>query len=173
MSLNAPQLTAASSSLGGDSHLGNAQETTSQQAKMFLRVDKLQFEQPVPEEANPNAAAAVQDLMGGKFGEISTLMNYMFQSFNFRNRENLKPYYDLIANITAEELGHVELISARSVHCRLAPTPSCPKRPSIQPAHGSRHFKTCATCSTSFLAGWVRCRRTRAASRGRAIIRNP
>ena len=57
LSLNAPQLTAASSSLGGDSHLENAQETTSQQAKIFLRVDKLQFEQPVPEEANPNAAA--------------------------------------------------------------------------------------------------------------------
>ena len=60
---------------------------------MFLRVDKLRFEQPVPEEANPNAAADVQELMGGKFGEISTLMNYMFQSFNFRNRENLNPYH--------------------------------------------------------------------------------
>ena len=93
LSLNAPQLTAASSSLGGDSHLENAQEATSQQAKMFLRVDKLRFEQPVPEEANPNAAADVQELMGGKFGEISTLMNHMFQSSNFRNRENLNPYH--------------------------------------------------------------------------------
>jgi Mn-containing catalase len=79
---------------------------------MFLRVDKLQFELPMPEEANPNAAAAVQELLGGKFGEMSTLMNYMYQSFNFRNREALKPYYDVIANITAEELGHVELVSA-------------------------------------------------------------
>ena len=32
---------------------------------MFLRVDKLQFELPAPEEANPNAAAAVQELLGG------------------------------------------------------------------------------------------------------------
>jgi Mn-containing catalase len=79
---------------------------------MFLRVDKLQFELPAPEEANPQAASTVQELMGGKFGEMSTLMNYMHQSFNFRNREALKPYYDLIANITAEELGHVELVSA-------------------------------------------------------------
>jgi Mn-containing catalase len=79
---------------------------------MFLRVDKLQFELPVPEEANPNAAASVQELLGGKFGEMSTLMNYMYQSFNFRNQKALKPFYDLIANITAEELGHVELVSA-------------------------------------------------------------
>ena len=79
---------------------------------MFLRIDKLQFELPVPEARDPNAAAAVQELMGGKFGEMSTLMNYMFQSFNFRNKAPLKPYYDLIANITAEELGHVELVAA-------------------------------------------------------------
>lgn len=43
---------------------------------------------------------------------MSTLMNYMYQSFNFRGREKLKPYYDLIANIAAEELGHIELVAA-------------------------------------------------------------
>jgi Mn-containing catalase len=90
---------------------------------MFLRVDKLQFELPVPEEANPNAAAAVQELLGGKFGEMSTLMNYMYQSFNFRNREALKPYYDVIANITAEELGHVELVSATINSLLTGPNP--------------------------------------------------
>lgn len=103
---------------------------------MFLRVDKLQFELPVPEEANPNAAAAVQELMGGKFGEMSTLMNYMFQSFNFRNRENLKPYYDLIANITAEELGHVELVSATINSLMTGPNPvarETPIDPSSEP----------------------------------------
>ena len=90
---------------------------------MFLRVDKLQFELPAPEEANPNAAAAVQELLGGKFGEMSTLMNYMYQSFNFRNKEALKPYYDLIANITAEELGHVELVSATINSLLIGPNP--------------------------------------------------
>src|SRR5690606_40152250 len=34
------------------------------------------------------------------------------QSFNFRGREKLKPYYDLIANIATEELGHIELVAA-------------------------------------------------------------
>ena len=51
---------------------------------MFLRIDKLQVEMPAPTEPDPNAAAAVQELLGGRFGEMSTLMNYMYQSFNFR-----------------------------------------------------------------------------------------
>jgi Mn-containing catalase len=50
--------------------------------------------------------------MGGRFGEMSTLMNYTFQSFNFRGRDRAKPYYDLVSNISAEEYGHVELVSA-------------------------------------------------------------
>ena len=79
---------------------------------MFLRIDKLQVELPQPTEADPNAAASVQELLGGRFGEMSTLMNYMYQSFNFRGRDKLKPYYDLIANIATEELGHIELVSA-------------------------------------------------------------
>jgi Mn-containing catalase len=53
----------------------------------------------------------VQELLGGKYGELSTLMNYTFQSFNFRGRAQLRPYYDLIANIAAEEYGHIELVS--------------------------------------------------------------
>jgi Mn-containing catalase len=50
--------------------------------------------------------------MGGRFGEMSTLMNYTFQSFNFRNRQGARPFYDLIANIAAEEYGHIELVAA-------------------------------------------------------------
>jgi Mn-containing catalase len=49
--------------------------------------------------------------MGGKYGEMSTLNNYMFQSFNFRGKKKLKPFYDVIASITAEEFGHVELVA--------------------------------------------------------------
>ena len=53
----------------------------------------------------------MQELLGGKFGEMSTLMNYTFQSFNFRGRDEMRPFYDLIANIAAEEYGHIELVS--------------------------------------------------------------
>lgn len=78
---------------------------------MFKRINKLQIELPVPDHPDPNAAAAVQELLGGRFGEMSTLNNYLFQSFNFRQKKKLKPFYDLIASITAEEVGHVELVS--------------------------------------------------------------
>ena len=78
---------------------------------MFLRIDKLQAELPPPKRRDPNAAAALQELLGGKYGEMSTLGNYMFQSFNFRSKSKLRPFYSLVAAITAEELGHVELVS--------------------------------------------------------------
>jgi Mn-containing catalase len=35
----------------------------------------------------------------------------MFQSFNFRSRSKLGPFYSLVAAITTKELGHVELVS--------------------------------------------------------------
>ena len=53
---------------------------------MFMKLDKLQAELPEPKKPEPNAAAALQELLGGKYGEMSTLGNYMFQSFNFRNK---------------------------------------------------------------------------------------
>jgi Mn-containing catalase len=75
------------------------------------RFDKLAVELPVPTNASPNDASAVQELLGGKFGEMSTLMNYTFQSFNFRGRKEMRPFYDLVANIAAEEFGHIEVLS--------------------------------------------------------------
>ncbi|WP_067840947.1 manganese catalase family protein [Amphibacillus sediminis] len=78
---------------------------------MFKRENRLLIPLPIPEHGDPNAAAAVQELLGGKFGEMSTLNNYMYQSFNFRSKDKLKPFYDLVASITAEEFGHVELVA--------------------------------------------------------------
>lgn len=100
---------------------------------MFLRIDKLQFELPLPKEANPNGAATVQELMGGRFGEMSTLMNYMTQSFNFRGKTTLAPYYELIANIAAEELGHIELVAATINALLAGPEPVDQEAP-IDPA---------------------------------------
>ena len=78
---------------------------------MFSRVDKLLTELPEPKHPDPNAAAALQELLGGKYGEMSTLNNYLFQSTSFRSKAKLRPFYDLVASITAEEIGHVELVS--------------------------------------------------------------
>jgi Mn-containing catalase len=72
---------------------------------------------------------------------MSTLGNYMFQSFNFRSKSKLKPFYELVAAITAEELGHVELVSngvamlnngpdsARTTRATAATSPCPPLRP--------------------------------------------
>jgi Mn-containing catalase len=42
---------------------------------------------------------------------MSTFMNYTYQSFNFRNRQGARPFYDLLASIAAEEFGHIELVA--------------------------------------------------------------
>jgi Mn-containing catalase len=79
---------------------------------MILRIDRLATKLPPPSDPDPAGAQAVQELLGGRFGEMSTLMNYTYQSFNFRNRQGARPFYDLIANIAAEEFGHIEVVAA-------------------------------------------------------------
>ena len=78
---------------------------------MFMRIDKLLIDLPQPKKQAPNAGAALSEMLGGKYGEMSTLNNYMFQSFNFRSKKKLRPFYEIVASITAEEMGHVELVS--------------------------------------------------------------
>ena len=63
----------------------------------------------VPDEPDPSAANALQEGLGGQFGEMRTMMQYLFQSFNFRG--DGVPYHDLIQGIGIEEISHVELIS--------------------------------------------------------------
>ena len=42
---------------------------------------------------------------------FATLDDYMYQSFNFRSKSKLRAIYDVVASITAEEVGHVELVA--------------------------------------------------------------
>ncbi|KQQ94298.1 catalase [Leifsonia sp. Leaf325] len=61
------------------------------------------------DEPDPAAANALQEGLGGQFGEMRTMMQYLFQSINFRGAA-AKPYRDLIQGIGTEEISHVELI---------------------------------------------------------------
>jgi Mn-containing catalase len=62
----------------------------------------------VPDKPDPAAAKVLQEALGGRFGEMRTLMQFSFQSANFRGKA--KPYRDLIRGIFLEELSHVELV---------------------------------------------------------------
>jgi Mn-containing catalase len=61
------------------------------------------------DEPDPAAANALQEGLGGQFGEMRTMMQYLFQAMNFRGAA-AKPYRDLIQGIGTEEISHVELI---------------------------------------------------------------
>lgn len=75
---------------------------------MFISVAKLANDLPKDKPDNL-AANALQEGLGGQFGEMRTMMQYLFQNFNFRGKA--KPYQDLIKSVAVEEIGHVELIS--------------------------------------------------------------
>src|SRR5688572_7219277 len=75
---------------------------------MFYHVQSL-INEIVPDEPDPSAANALQEGLGGQFGEMRTMMQYLFQSFNFRG--DGVPYLDLIQGVGIEEISHVELIS--------------------------------------------------------------
>ncbi len=75
---------------------------------MFYHVQSL-INEIVPDEPDPSAANALQEGLGGQFGEMRTMMQYLFQSFNFRG--NGIPYLDLIQGVGVEEISHVELIT--------------------------------------------------------------
>ena len=75
---------------------------------MYLHVQRL-INEIVPDEPDPAAANALQEGLGGQFGEMRTMMQYLFQSINFRGPK-AKPYRDLLQGIGTEEISHVELI---------------------------------------------------------------
>lgn len=75
---------------------------------MFYHVQNL-INPIVDDQPDPAAANVLQEGLGGQFGEMRTMMQYLFQSFNFRG--DGIPYLDLIQGIGIEEISHVELIT--------------------------------------------------------------
>lgn len=62
----------------------------------------------VPDKPDPAAAKVIQEILGGHYGEMRTMMQYFFQSNNFRGKEI--QYRDLIRGVFLEEIAHVELV---------------------------------------------------------------
>jgi Mn-containing catalase len=75
---------------------------------VYLHVQKL-IHEIAADEPDPAAANALQEGLGGQFGEMRTMMQYLFQAMNFRGPK-AKPYKDLLQGIGTEEISHVELI---------------------------------------------------------------
>ncbi|MFJ4027314.1 manganese catalase family protein [Paenarthrobacter sp. NPDC089989] len=76
---------------------------------MYLHTQLL-INEIAADEPDPAAANALQEGLGGQFGEMRTMMQYLFQSMNFRGDAASKPYKDLLQGIGTEEISHVELI---------------------------------------------------------------
>jgi Mn-containing catalase len=62
----------------------------------------------VPDKPDPEAARVLQEILDGHFGEMRTMMQYFFQSSNFRVKET--QYRDLLRSVFLEEIAHVELV---------------------------------------------------------------
>ena len=75
---------------------------------MYLHVQRL-INEIEADEPDPAAANALQEGLGGQFGEMRTMMQYLFQAINFRGPQG-KPFRDLIQGVGTEEISHVELI---------------------------------------------------------------
>jgi manganese catalase len=75
---------------------------------MFFHIQNL-INPITADEPDPAAANILQEGLGGQFGEMRTMMQYLFQSFNARG--DAKPFKDLIQGVGIEEISHVELIT--------------------------------------------------------------
>ena len=74
---------------------------------MFYHVQNMQYEAK-PDAPDPAFATRFQEVLGGKWGEITVAMQYLFQGWNARLPGK---YKDMLLAIGTEELGHVEMIT--------------------------------------------------------------
>ncbi|MFS0575965.1 manganese catalase family protein [Sporosarcina sp. 179-K 3D1 HS] len=61
-----------------------------------------------PDKPDPEAARVLQEILGGHYGEMRTMMQFFFQSSNFRGKDT--QFRDLLRGIFLEEIAHVELV---------------------------------------------------------------
>jgi Mn-containing catalase len=74
---------------------------------MFYHIKELQYHAK-PERPDPIFAAHLQEVLGGQFGEISVMMQYLFQGWSVRGDGK---YKDLLMDTGTEEIAHVEMLA--------------------------------------------------------------
>ncbi|SEH89228.1 Mn-containing catalase [Halobacillus karajensis] len=74
---------------------------------MFSHIKDLQYNAK-PSQPDPVYAKKLQEILGGQFGEISVMMQYLFQGWNCRGNSK---YRDMLLDIGTEEIAHVEMIA--------------------------------------------------------------
>ncbi|RLP93536.1 catalase [Micromonospora sp. BL4] len=74
---------------------------------MFRHDRYLQF-QARPEKPDALFAAKLQEVLGGQFGEMTVMMQYLWQGWTCRVPGK---YKDMIMDIGTEEIGHVEMLT--------------------------------------------------------------
>lgn len=67
----------------------------------------------LPESPDPVYAKQLQELIGGPFGEMTVMMQYLFQGWNCRGPAK---YKDMLLDIGTEEIGHVEMLANLIAH---------------------------------------------------------
>ena len=79
---------------------------------MFFHDKRLQY-YTKPDKADPLLARRVQELLGGQFGEMSVMMQYLFQGWGCRGPAK---YRDMLLDIGTEEIAHVEMLATMVAH---------------------------------------------------------
>lgn len=79
---------------------------------MFYHKKQLQYFTP-PQNPDPVYAMKMQELIGGSFGEMTVMMQYLFQGWNCRGPAK---YRDMLLDIGTEEIGHVEMLATMIAH---------------------------------------------------------
>lgn len=74
---------------------------------MFYHIKELQYDAK-PTRPDPVYAKKLQEILGGQFGEMTVMMQYLFQGWNCRGEQK---YRDMLLDVGTEEAAHVEILS--------------------------------------------------------------
>jgi Mn-containing catalase len=74
---------------------------------VFTHTKRFQYNAK-PDAPDPIFAKQMQELIGGQWGEMSVMVNYLFQGWNCRGPAK---YRDMLMDTATEEIGHVEMLA--------------------------------------------------------------